>query len=164
MWNIFIILIWKLINISVFSLNNFVGVQSTVAWSDCDHIFEAGVAVWGTETSCEVLGLYISWAYIVAGWVASEVDCAVSHGVQEVLSDHLFSLHVALSCVHKFLLDNSSCILDWNLCVVLCVMSLVTELLRNISKLVWCKFLVVHLARSILKAICKVSTSEFWTV
>ena len=70
-----------MINISVFSLNNFVGVQSTVAWSDCDHIFEAGIAVCGTETSCEVLGLYISWAYIVAGWVASEVHCAVSQCV-----------------------------------------------------------------------------------
>ena len=81
MWNIFIVLIWKLINVSVFSLNNFEGVQSTVAWSDCDHILEAGTAVCGIETSCEVLGLYISWAYIVAGWVASEVDCAVSHGV-----------------------------------------------------------------------------------
>ena len=69
----------------------------------------------------------------------------------------LFSLHVVFSGVHKFLLDDCSCILECNFCVVLCELSVVQELLSNISKLIWCKFLVVHLARSTLKAIWKVS-------
>ena len=76
-------MIWKLINISIFSLNNFVGVQSAVAWINGDHIFEAGEAVTGLKASREVLAvsvIHISWANIIAGWVASKVDCAAIQG------------------------------------------------------------------------------------
>jgi hypothetical protein len=48
-----------LINIPIFSLNNFVGVQSAVAWINGDHIFEAGAAVTGLKASREVLAVSV---------------------------------------------------------------------------------------------------------
>lgn len=138
MWNTFEIFIWKFVNVSIFSLDNLESVESAVSWSEPNCILQAWIAIWWAEAVWEISWSYISWANIIACWVATKADGTISQGVQKVLFDCQLSLLVIVSCINQFISNNSWGVLDWHFCVILCISSIVLELCSNISLLIWC--------------------------
>ena len=137
MWNALEIFVWKLINITIFGLDNLVSVQSAVSWSDPNCILQTWIAIWWAKAIFEVSGSNISWANIIACWIATKADCTISQGVQKVFFDSQLSLLMIISCINQFVFNNSWSIFDCHLCVILCIFNIVLKLCRNISLLIW---------------------------